>query len=245
MWDSFLIFIALHPFLSSLLPISLGCLILLIKKAFFVRAVGCLSLSIGLLLGGILHLRWDSFTIHFSELPIVTNYLRTRVLFVGDSITCEGSRPRGFITKIRSVLPLDHQIVCQKGATSLEIADLLEKVSLFSDPAFIIAQSGINDQLNGNSQGQVVGSQALLFGKLRNKFPNAKVLFLPVHPLRLENGVTLEFPYLTPANLPSWWKDSSSFIQDSLLTDGVHLNAHGHTDLALSIINKILTTSPS
>ena len=241
MWDSFLIFIALHPFLFSLLPISLGCLILLIKKAFVVRAVGCVSLSIGLLLGGILLFRWDSFTIHFSELPIVTNYFRTRVLFVGDSITCEGSRPRGFITKIRSVLPIEHQVVCQKGATSIEIIGLLEQASIPLDPTFIIAQSGINDLLNGGSEDQVCTSQEMLLEKLATKFPQSKVYFLPIHPLKLGNGTISEFPYLAPANFPAWWEDQSSFAQDSLEADGVHLSANEHSHLAKAIVHKIFS----
>jgi hypothetical protein len=165
---------------------------------------------------------------------------KVSVLFVGDSITCEGSRPRGFITKIRSVLPIRHQVVCQKGATSIEIVRLLENSSLLFDPDFIIAQSGINDLLNGGTQDQILRSQEILFEKLATRFPSSKVYFLPVHPLKSASGTITEFPSLAPANFPVWWKAPPYFVQDSLVADGVHLSACGHTDLAHSIIKQIL-----
>jgi len=198
-------------------------------------------LFLGISLGATLHLRWDSFYIHFTENPKNSFSEKTHVLFVGDSITCEGSRPRGFITKIRSVLSIEHQVVCQKGATSNEIVSLVEKAYLPVDPTFIIAQSGINDLLNGGSEEQVFRSQEMLFEKLSTKFPRSKLLFLPIHPLKLENGVILEFPSLSPANFPSWWEDSPSFVQDSLLADGVHLSARGHSLLAKVIFHKIFS----
>ena len=122
MWDSFLVFLGLHPILATLLPISLGLLSVIAKKRRLLRVFGCVSLCLGILLGATLHFRWDSFSIHFSDLPNNSFPEKLSVLFVGDSITCEGARPRGFITKIRSVLPIEHQVVCQKGATSVEIS---------------------------------------------------------------------------------------------------------------------------
>ncbi|MDB3958789.1 SGNH/GDSL hydrolase family protein [Opitutales bacterium] len=226
---------------ATLLPISLGCLLLLLKKRHLLRFFGCVSLCLGISLGATLHFRWDSFSIHFSDLPKDPSPDKLSVLFVGDSITCEGARPRGFITKIRSVLPIEHQVVCQKGATSIEIIRLLENASLPLDPAFIIAQSGINDLLNGCTQDQVFRSQAMLLEKLSTKFPQAKVYFLPIHPLKLANRTISEFPSLAPANFPVWWEDHSSFVQNSIVADGVHLSAHGHSDLAKAIVHKIFS----
>jgi len=241
MWDSFLVFLGLHPILTTLLPISLGSFLLLLKKRRVLRVLGCVSLCLGIILGATFHLCWDSFSIHFNETPNSLFPEKLSVLFVGDSITCEGSRPRGFITKIRSVLTVEHQVVCQKGATSIEIGRLLKNASLPLDPNVIIAQSGINDLLNGCTQDQVFRSQAMLFEKLSTKFPLAKVYFLPIHPLKLANGTISEFPRHTPANFPAWWEDPSSFTQDSLVADGVHLSAHGHSDLAKAIVHKIFS----
>jgi len=242
MWDSFLILLGLHPFLATLLPISLGCLLLLLIKRRLLQVLGCVSLCLGIILGATLHFRWDSFSIHFSEPPNDSLPEKLSVLFVGDSITCEGSRPRGFITKISSALSVKHQILCQKGATSIEIGHLLEQASIPLDPAFIIAQSGINDLFNGATQAQLFHSQKILFEKLATKFPRSKVYFLPIHPLKSASGTIWEFPSQAPANFPAWWQDMSSFVKDSLLADGVHINAHGHTEMALALIKKISTT---
>jgi len=241
MWDSFLIVLGLHPILATLLPLSLGCLLLLLKKRRLFLVFGYISLCLGILLGATLHLRWDSFSIHFADTSNNSFPKKLSVLFLGDSITCEGSRPRGFITKIRSALPIEHQVVCQKGATSIEILDLLELADIPLDPNVIIAQSGINDFLNGSTQDQVFRSQEKLSEKLATKFPLAKVYFLPIHPLKLANGTISEFPSLAPVNFPAWWEDPSSFAQDSLVADGVHLSAHGHTDLAKAIVHKIFS----
>ena len=241
MWDSFLVFLGLHPILATLLLIFLGFFLLLLKKRLVLRVLGCVSLCLGIILGTTLHFRWDSFSIHFFKLPNHSFPEKLNVLFVGDSITCEGSRPRGFITKIRSVLPIEYQVVCQKGATSIEIGRLLKNASLPLDPNIIIAQSGINDLLNGSTQDQVFSSQEKLFEKLASKFPRSKVYFLPIHPLKLANGNISKFPSHAPANFPPWWKNQSSFAQDYLVTDGVHLSAHGHSDLAKAIVHKIFS----
>jgi hypothetical protein len=240
MWDSLLILIGLHPILATLLPTSLGCLLVLLKKRCPLQVLGCVSLCLGIIIGATLHFRWDSFSIHFSKLPNDSFPEKLCVLFVGDSITCEGARPRGFITKIRSALPIEHQVLCQKGATGIEIVDLLELADMPHDPNIIIAQSGINDLLNGSTQDQVFHSQEMLFEKLVTKFPRSKVCFLPIHPLKSSNGIINEYSPLAPANLPVWWKDSSSFVQNFLMTDGVHLNDRGHTHLATAILKQIL-----
>ena len=202
--------------------------------------LGCIMLCLGISLGATLHLRWDSFSIHFSDTPNNLFPEKLSLLFVGDSITCEGSRPRGFITKIRSLLPIEHQVVCLKGASSIEIVDLVERATLPLDPTFILAQSGINDLLNDSTQDQVFRSQEILFEKLTTKFPRSKIYFLPIHPLKLANGTISEFPSLAPANFPAWWENQSSFAQDSLVADGVHLSANGHSYLAKAILHKIL-----
>jgi hypothetical protein len=242
MWYSTLIIIAKHPFISSLIPIISGIAFLVFKKDIIFRTSGLLALIIGFLVGGFLHYRWDSFSIHFSDLHSVSKSKKIDILFVGDSITCEGARPRGFITKIRSFLPCNFQIICQKGATSSEIIKLLETSPLKIEPTVIVAQSGINDLLNGITQEQVFRSQEKLFEKLATKFPRSKIYFLPIHPLKLANDTISKFPQLTPANFPAWWKDPTSFTQDSLVDDGIHLNAIGHTSLAealcLNIISK-------
>ena len=200
-----------------------------------------IMLFLSISLGATLHLRWDSFSIHFSDIPNDSFPEKLSVIFVGDSITCEGSRPRGFITKIQSFLPIEHRVVCQKGATSIEIVGLLEQASLPLNPTFIIAQSGINDLFNGGTKEQVFSSQSILFEKLATKFPLSKLLFLPIYPLKSANGTISEFPSLAPANFPVWWDDPSSFVQDSLLVDGVHLSAHGHSRLAKVIVHKIFS----
>jgi len=241
MWDSFLILLGLHPFLATLLPLFLGCLLLLLKKRRLLRVLGCIMLCLGISLGATLHLRWDSFSIHFSDTPNDLFPKRLRILFVGDSITWQGTRPRGFITKIRSLLPIEHQVVCQKGATSIEIVDLVERAVLPLDPTFILAQSGINDLLIGSTQEQVFRAQEILFEKLTTKFPRSKIYFLPIHPLKSPNGTISEFPSLAPANFPAWWEDQSSFAQDSLVADGVHLSANGHSHLAKAIVHKIIS----
>jgi len=241
MWDSFLVLLGLHPILATLLPICLGYSLLFPKKRRLLRVFGCVSLFFGILLGATLHFRWDSFSIHFADTSNNSFPEKLSVLFVGDSITCEGARPRGFITKIRSVLPLEHQVVCQKGATSIEILDLVEQTASRFDPAFIIAQSGINDFLNGSTQDQVFRSQEKLSEKLATKFPRSKVYFLPIHPLKLANGNISKLPSIAPANFPAWWKDPSSFVQNSLVDDGVHLSANGHSDLAKAIVHKIFS----
>jgi lysophospholipase L1-like esterase len=242
MWDSFLVFLGLHPILATLFPVFLGFFLLLLKKRRVLRFLGCVSLCLGIILGATIHFRWDSFSIHFNDTPNNSFPGKLSVLFVGDSITCEGSRPRGFITKIRSALPIEHQVVCQKGATSIEILDLLELADIPLYPNVIIAQSGINDFLNGITQDQVFRSQEKLSEKLATKFPLAKVYFLPIHPLKLANGTISEFPSLAPVNFPAWWEDPSSFSQDSLVADGVHLSADGHSQLALALIKEISTS---
>ena len=241
MWDSTLILIAENPFISSFIPIISGLVFLVFKKDIIFRTIGLLALIIGILVGGFLHYRWDSFSIHFSDLHSATKAKKIDILFVGDSITCEGARPRGFITKIRSFLSCNVQIICQKGATSSEIIKLLETSPLKIEPSVIIAQSGINDLLNGSKKDQIYRLQEILFEKLSIKYPRPKVYFLPIHPLRLSNGGITEVPTPTRANFLAWWKYPPFFVQDSLMADGVHLSVNGHSHLAKTIVHKIFS----
>jgi hypothetical protein len=242
MWDSTLILIAENPFISSLIPIISGIAFLVFKKDIIFRATGLLALIIGILVGGFLHYRWDSFSIHFSDLHSVSKSKKIDILFVGDSITCEGARPRGFITKIRSFLPCNFQIICQKGATSSEIIKLLETSPLKIEPSVIVAQSGINDLLNGSKKDQIFKSQSLLFAKLSKMFPFAEIMFCPIHPLKIKDESISSLPAHPPSNFRPWKENSSGFVEHSLMDDGIHLNAIGHTSLAealcLNIISK-------
>jgi len=241
MWDSTLILIAENPFISSLIPIISGIAFLVFKKDIIFRATGLLALIIGILVGGFLHYRWDSFSIHFSELNSVSKSKKIDILFVGDSITCEGARPRGFITKIRSFLPCNFQIICQKGATSSEIIKLLETSPLKIEPSVIVAQSGINDLLNGNKKDQILKSQSLLFDKLSKMFPFAEIIFCPIHPLKIKDGSISLLPTHPPSNFRPWKENYSRFVEHCLMNDGIHLNAIGHTSLAKALCMNIIS----
>ena len=240
MWDSTLILIAENPFISSLIPIISGLAFLVFKKDIIFRTSGLLTLIIGILVGGFLHYRWDSFSIHFSDLHSSSKAKKIDILFVGDSITCEGARPRGFITKIRSFLPCNFQIICQKGATSSEIIKLLETSPLKIEPSVIVAQSGINDLLNGSKKDQIFKSQSLLFDKLSTMFPFAEIKFCPIHPLKIDDGSICSFPTHPPSNFRAWKENSSRFVEHSLMDDGIHLNSIGHTSLAKALCKNII-----
>ena len=180
MWDSFLIFISKHPFWTVILPIVCFSLIgfVLDKKMarkFFYLA-GVLSAFIT---ATFLHLRWDSFSIHI--IPNKGGSLKeSKVLFLGDSITCEGARHRGFITKIESVLAIDAQILCQKGATVREILHLFNSKSINPIPDIIVVQAGINDLLGGSTAAQTIDVQEKLISAISKRFPDSRVFFLPI-----------------------------------------------------------------
>jgi hypothetical protein len=181
-----------------------------------------------------LHLRWDSFSIHI--IPNEVGSLRERkVLFLGDSITCEGARPRGFITKLESISSIDPQIVCKKGATAEEIIKIFNSESINPIPDTVVVQAGINDLLGGSSTAQTIDAQEKLLSAISKRFPDSKVFFLPIHPI-LYQGNSLEIPM----DIKSFWTRESNFAEKFLTADGVHLNAKGHTLLAANII-KLLT----
>ena len=158
-----------------------------------------------------------------------------KVLFLGDSITCEGARPRGFITKLESVLSIDAQVVCQKGVTAEEIIKLFNSESINPIPDTVVVQAGINDLLGGSSAAQTIDAQEKLLSAISKRFPDSKVFFLPIHPI-LYQGNSLEIPM----DIKSFWTRESNFAEKFLTADGVHLNAKGHTLLAANII-KLLT----
>jgi len=242
MWDSFLIFSSKNPFMVSLLPVVLSAIFLYLgRKLLKYQIPGAILLIAGIGIGSVLHFRWDSFSIHFWEIQDQRASLNEKILFVGDSITCEGSRPRGFITKIQAILPVDVRTLCHKGATTAEIGDLVDLYKVDFNPAMVFAQSGINDLLKGKTHKQISESQQYLFSKISNKFPNSRVVFLPVHPLKIENKIIATISAHLPTNFKPWWEDTGSFARDFLLDDGVHLSAKGHSLLAKAITNNIIS----
>ena len=150
MWDLFLIFAAKYPFLITLTPFFFALLINSFLKSKFIKSLLlCGGLFASLFFGIFLHIRWDSFSIHFLDQNFA-NIRYKSVLFIGDSITCEGRRPRGFITKFEAVLPLKTEVVCAKGALTNIIAKNVKTSRINYQPDFIIFQSGINDLINAH-----------------------------------------------------------------------------------------------
>ena len=239
MWDPFLIFAAKHPFVITFTPLVITLL--------FVSVLRTKTIKNLVLLGGLftsfifcifLHIRWDSFTIHFMDKNLV-NIREKKVLFIGDSITCEGRKPRGFITKFESVLPMKTEVVCSKGASTDKIVDLLNSSDIEIHPDLIIAQAGINDLLEGVSWEITQTYQEKLISKIKDKYPDAYLLFLPIHPI-IKNGVLLQnIGTAFPTNsLPMWDKDMG-FSAKYLVSDGIHLNAEGNSILAERIIDHL------
>ena len=235
MWDSFLIFTSKYPFWAVLSPIACSSLIGLLCVNIVVRKFFYLSGIISaFIIATFLHLRWDSFSIHL--IPNKGGSLKeSKLLFLGDSITCEGARPRGFITKLESVLAIDPHIVCQKGATSEEIIKLFNSQSIDPIPDTVVVQAGINDLLGGSTATQTVEVQQKLLSAISKRFPDSRVFFLPIHPILYQDN-RLEIP----VDIKSFWPRESNFAENFLTADGVHLNAKGHTLLAANII-KLLT----
>lgn len=208
----------------GLISVNIG-----VRKFFYLS--GVLSAFI---IATFLHLRWDSFSIHIIPNQ-VGSLTESKVLFLGDSITCEGVRPRGFITKLESVLSIDAQVVCQKGATTEEIIKLFNSELINLTPDTVVVQAGINDLLGGSTVAQTIDTQQKLLSAISNRFPDSRVFFLPIHPI-LHQESRLEIP----VDIKSFWTRESNFAEKFLTADGVHLNAKGHTLLAENII-KLLT----
>ena len=200
-----------------------------IRKFFFLAA-----LLSSVIATTFLHLKWDSFSIHFLSNE-VESLKESRVLFLGDSITCEGARPRGFITKLESVFAIDTQIVCQKGATAREILYLFNSESINTIPDTVVVQAGINDLLGGSTVAQTIDAQEKLLSAISKRFPGSRVFFLPIHPIIFRDN-RLKIPEV----MNSFWPRESNFAEKFLTADGIHLNAKGHTLLAEAILNQII-----
>lgn len=229
---------AIHPFSFTLLPILIALGIAWTRKAWILRMFATLLFLLGTTLFFLLHLRWDSYSIHFAMMG-VSSSSTDKILFVGDSISHEGARPRGFITKLRSIQGIDYEVLAERGASSQAISSLVDNYSPALAPQLIIAQSGINDLLEDRTEQETMELQISLINRIKNRYPNIPLWFLPIHPIHHNNKI-LE-PTITPAqdSLGKWWGDPILFSKNRLLEDGIHLNARGHTQLATMIAEKL------
>ena len=224
----------------SLLPLVLSAIFLYFgRKSLKYQISGTILLVVGVGIGSVLHFRWDSFSIHLCKVGI-QDFNKTKILFIGDSITAEGTRPRGFITKLESLLQVETETLYAKGATSVQIISLVESNTLNFRPDYIIAQSGINDLVSGVSEKETKNAQNKLLKSIRSTFPSAIVLFIPIHPFFKEKI------FFIPSNRPStkiqlysWWENSKKFAQDYLVKEGIHLNATGHTLLGQNLAQQL------
>lgn len=237
MWDSILIFAAKHPFFITFTPLILALLFFRLLKTKITKNFLLWSgLLTSLAFGSLLHFRWDSFTIHFLDQNL-TNFREKNILFIGDSITCEGQRPRGFISKIEAVLPIKSKVLCSKGASTEKIIDLLNSSEIVIHPDLIIAQSGINDLLDGASLETSKIYQQKLVSKIKDQYPTTELLFFPIHPI-IQNGQMLQnIGTASPSSSFSMWDENMDFVEKYLVGDGIHLNAKGNSFLAERIID--------
>lgn len=242
MRDSILILVGTHPFASCAFPIVLACiLILFVKKKFLFW--GSFAMLISVIIAAVLHFRWDSFSIHLSDAKNIPSIREHDVLFIGDSITCEGTRPRGFITKLVSFSNISFSVFCKKGATTEKLINLISNKQFDNHPTLIVVQSGINDLLVGCSVSETEYFQNSLYTKINSKFPKSRIWFLPIHPFSF-NGHVFTEELSVKKSFPSWWDKNASFEDHFLTDDGIHLNALGHTALAKALLNKLPTIDP-
>ena len=229
---------AIHPFSFTILPFLLGLGIAWTGKARTLRIFATLLFLLGTTLIFLFHFRWDSYSIHFERMG-VSPTSTDKILFVGDSITGEGVRPRGFITKLRSIQDIDYEVLAEPGGNSEKISSMLDYDSPVLAPSLIIAQSGINDLLDGRTEQETMELQVSLINRIQNRFPNTPIWFLPIHPIKQNNKI-IESPIVfARQRLGKWWRDPLTFAKDHLLEDGIHLNARGHTQLASMIAEKL------
>ena len=237
MWDSLLTIISQHPFISSCLPLLTSMLLM-----FNLKKSKIATLALGIILSistaSVLHFRWDSFSIHLHQTNNSDPTYR-KILFLGDSITEQGTRPRGFITKIGSVLTVDSQIMAKPGATTDEIEILLESFSTSFKPDLVITQSGINDYAEGQSQSEVTQSHEDLISKISQHYPDASIWLLPVHPFKEKSKLHEFNSSATESTIDKWWEDKNDFCNKYLQEDGIHLSARGNTALARILIDKL------
>jgi hypothetical protein len=224
----------------SLLPLVLSAIFLYFgRKSLQYKMLGAALLVLGIGIGSVLHFRWDSFSIHFCNVS-TENFNKNRILFIGDSITAEGTRPRGFITKLESLLQVETETICAKGATSDQIISLFENYPDKLQFDYIITQSGINDLINGQSEEETLRAQHKLVESIRSTCPTAIVIFVPVHPFFKGKN------FFIPSNRPSskthlctWRENPKKFAQNYLVKDGIHLNAKGHTLLGQNLAHQL------
>ncbi|MDG1324846.1 MAG: SGNH/GDSL hydrolase family protein [Opitutales bacterium] len=224
----------------SILPLVLSAIFLYFgRKSLNYQMLGASLLIVGIGIGSVLHLRWDSYSIHFYKID-AENSEGNEVLFIGDSITAEGTRPRGFITKLESLLQIETETICAKGASSVQIISLVESNTQNFRPDYIIAQSGINDLMNGLTEEETKNAQNKLMENIRSTYPTSHVLFIPIHPFFKDKN------FFIPSNRPpsktqvhSWWGNSKKFAENYLVKDGIHLNAKGHTLLGQNLAKQL------
>lgn len=237
MWNPILIHLASHPFLYSILPPLLGLTFLFCSKTIQAKRTCLLFIFSGCIIALILHLRWDSFSIHLSGVYLPEE-LPKKILFIGDSITHEGNRPRGYITKLSAYADLDYEVLAKPGATTQEIMAIVDSYDAQIIPEMIIVQAGINDLMEGISPTVTSSNLDHLARKLNQKYVLSSILFLPIHPLDpnrklKESQITSSGNHLSP-----WWSDESEFSKSFLVKDGIHLNARGNTKLASAILER-------
>lgn len=240
MGDSFLIYLSKNPFSVSILAFGLTAFFLFFgRKSIKFQLLGFAIFFVGIGFASLLHFRWDSFSIHLCKIN-THNFEKNKILFVGDSITAEGTRPRGFITKLESILHTQSETIFAKGATSEQIISLVESNTHNFQPDYIIAQSGINDLISGLSESETSKSQNKLLDSIRSTFPSSIVLFIHVHPFFIEKH------YFTPSKTYTlktdgilWWGEPNNFAENYLNQDGIHLNAKGHTLLAKNLAQQL------
>ena len=232
MWNLFLIFAAKHPFLITFAPlISTLLFFRFLKLKMFKICLLYAGLFISLATGIFLHIRWDSFRIHFSE-QIPIDLREKKILFIGDSVTCEGIRPRGFITKISSFISSKNIVICEKGALTSTIANNVKNSLINYEPDYIIFQSGINDLLERHPHETILTGQRDLETEIKKKFPESIAYFLPIHPLSLNHQLTKDLPNISSVIANVWNGFERSFLEQ----DGIHLNARGHTFLSENLL---------
>ena len=235
MWDSILIFAAKHPFFITFTPLILALLFFRLLKTKITKNFLLWSgLLTSLAFGSLLHFRWDSFTIHFLDQNL-TNFREKNILFIGDSITCEGQKPRGFITKFSSITSSKNIVLCEKGALTSTIAKNVKISHINYQPDFIIFQSGINDLINVFHGEKIRKDQLKLKTEIQEKFPESIAYFLPIHPLNLNQKLTKDLPNI-PSVLANVW---NGFEKSLLEKDGIHLNAKGHTFLTKNLLKEL------
>ena len=240
MWDLLLTELSIRPFAAVVFSFSVFFILKAFRiKGLLIRIISYISLAVSVCLSIIFHFVWDSFSIHFDE-SVPKESAFHKILFIGDSITHEGNRPKGFITKLKGTLPIESNILAKSGANTSQVVQLLQRIPLAINPDLVIAQSGINDISEGIPMQKIRVLQMKLLNQIRSSFPTAEIWFLPIHPISPVNE-TPHFSFHTS----KWWEDSLVFKEKYLLNDGIHLSAKGQTKLAIYLAKKLGLTDRS